>query len=197
MNKNLKEDLKITTRSILYTLFMSMSLSTKNGYTILGIILLGKIILDGYSFAGCIELFQGDGFCAETDLSSDIWELLMLISAFFNLTFFSYFYAKICGLYKKLQKYNFWMKSLIFLLISCFAYLINTYNLKTLKPYETDIEIGIWIYVFSIFSAFLLNIFFNFLTKKFPKPFEKIGYICSIDFFKDIFRKIFRFRINK
>ena len=171
-----------------------MSFTLKDN--ILGVILFGKTIIDGYIFAGFIELFIGNGFCAETDLSGNAWNLLFTISAIFNFTFFLYFYAKICGLYKKLKKYNFWIKSLVFLSVSCFAYLINTYNLKTLKPYETDLKFDIWIYIASIFSAFLLNIFFNFLTKKFPKPFEKIGYVCSIELFKDIFKKIKKFFIQ-
>lgn len=187
MNENLKEKLNIFIRCTLYALLISMSFTLKD--TILGVILFGKTIIDGYIFAGFIELFIGNGFCAETDLPSNVWNLLLTISAIFNFTFFSYFYAKICGLYKKLKKYNFWIKSLVFLSVSCFAYLINTYDLKTLKPYETDFKIEIWIYIASIFSAFLLNIFFNFLTKKFPKPFKKIGYICSIEFFKDIVKK--------
>jgi len=180
--------LNIIIRCTLYILLISLSFSTKD--TILGIILFGKTIIDGYIFAGLIEYFQANGFNAQEDLSSSSWNLLFTISAIFNFTFFSYFYAKICGLYKKLQKYNFFLKSLIFLIISCFAYLINAYDLKTLKPYETDFKIDIWIYISSIFLAFLLNIFFNFLTKKFPKPFEKIGYICSIEFFKDLIKKL-------
>ena len=57
-------------------------------------------------------------------------------------------------------------------------------------------DMPIPVFISSIFSAFLLNIFFNFLTKKFPKPFEKIGYICSVDFFKDIFKKVKGFFIQ-
>ena len=41
---------------------------------------------------------------------------------------------------------------------------------------------------FFVLPAFFLNLFFNFLTKKFPKPFEKIGYWCSLEFFKGLIK---------
>ena len=185
MNENLKEKLNIFARSILYVLLISVSFSIKDGYTALGIIIAAKTLLDIAIFDMLGVLLCGTN-CSFDDNAIDTTIYLFVL---FNLIFSSYFYAKICGLYKKLKKYNFWIKSLIFLFISCLAYLINTYNLKTLKPYETDFKIELWIYIASIFSAFLLNIFFNFLTKKFPKPFEKIGYVCSIEFFKDIIGK--------
>jgi len=43
--------------------------------------------------------------------------------------------------------------------------------------------------MFFVMIAFYLNLFFEFLTKKFPRPFEKIGYWCSIEFYKKIFKK--------
>jgi len=192
MNENLKEKLNIFARSILYILLISVSFSIKDGYTALGIVIAAKTLLDIVIFDMLGALFCGTN-CSFSDNAIDTTMFLFML---FNLIFFSYFYAKICGLYKKLKKYNFWVKSSIFLFISCFAYLINTYDLKTLKPYEADFKIELWIYIASIFSAFLLNIFFNFLTKKFPKPFEKIDYICSIKLFKDIFKKIKKFFIQ-
>lgn len=185
MNENLKEKLNIFARSILYTLLISVSFSIKDGYTVLGTVIAAKTLLDIVIFDTLSVLFCGTN-CSFSDSAIDTTMFLFML---FNLIFFSYFYAKICGLYKKLKKYNFWIKSLIFLFISCFAYLINTYDLKTLKPYETDLKFDMWLYIASVFPAFLLNIFFNFLTKKFPKPFEKIGYVCSIEFFKDIVGK--------
>lgn len=192
MNENLKEKLNIFARSILYILLISVSFSIKDGYTALGIIIAAKTLLDIVIFDMLGALLCGTN-CSFSDNAINTTLFLFMQ---FNLIFFSYFYAKICGLYKKLQKYNFWIKSLIFLSISCFAYLINTYDIRTLKPYETDFKIDIWIYVTSIFSAFLLNIFFNFLTKKFPKPFEKIGYVCSVKFFKNVLKRIKNFFIQ-
>ncbi|MBQ9149492.1 hypothetical protein IJX73_01030 [bacterium] len=190
MNENFKEKLNIGIRCLIYILLVTSFSPVKETTTIPGDILVLKLILDTYIFAAFIGLFHGNEFDIETDLSKDTWDTLLTISTISNFILFLYIYAKICGLYKKLKKYNFWCKSLIFLIISFLAYLISIYDFKNLKRIETDLEIELQFYIISILFAFLLNIFFDFLTKKFPKPFEKIGYICSIEFFKDIIGKI-------
>ena len=40
---------------------------------------------------------------------------------------------------------------------------------------------------YTYFKEEQIRNFFEFLTKKFPKPFEKIGYFFSIEFYKKIF----------
>ena len=183
MNENLKEKLNIFIRCIIYMLVMSYTFCSEKD-TIFVFIFFAKIFLDAILIDTIFLPF--DNLITFSDESTNFsW---MLIAAY-NLLFLPYLYAKICGLYKKLQKYNFWVKGLIFLAISILAYLISRYDFKDLKLVEADSGTYWWIYAGSILSAFLLNIFFNFLTKKFPKPFEKIGYICSIEFFKDIVGK--------
>ena len=186
MNENLKEKLNIFIRCIIYMLVMSYTFCPEKD-TIFVFIFFAKIFLDAILID--IIFLPFDNLITYSDKSINFF--WMLIAAY-NLLFLPYLYAKICGLYKKLQKYNFWIKGLIFLIISTLAYLINKYDFKNLKIIESDLQaddLFYAMYVISIFSAFLLNIFFNFLTKKFPKLFEKIGYVCSIEFFKDIVGK--------
>ena len=55
---------------------------------------------------------------------------------------------------------------------------------------DIDFALKIASLIFSLAPAFLLYKYFQFLTKKHPMPFEKIGYYCSIEFYKGLFEKI-------
>jgi len=193
MNENLKEKLNIGIRCLLFALIIGNTFLHNSDLCIFDTLFFIKAYIDTALFGELV------GFLTNNldDETGFVLNWGMLLSGIINCIFFSYFYAKICGLYKNLQNYNFWLKSLIFLVISILAYLISRYDFKDFQLLKSDLKIDWWIYLVSIFSAFLLNIFFNFLTKKFPKPFEKIGYICSIQFFKDIFKKIKTFYLNK
>ena len=103
--------------------------------------------------------------------------------------FFTYFYAKLCGLYKIFQNYKFWKKLAIFTLMIILVYPVAMFDFKNFKIFENfyndNNNIIIILVSFNIIFALFLNILFNFLTKKFPTPFEKIGYFFSIEFWKN------------
>ena len=44
--------------------------------------------------------------------------------------------------------------------------------------------------VYTIIPAYLVFLFFNFLTKKFSTPFKQIGYFFSVEFYKDLYKKL-------
>lgn len=125
------------------------------------------------------------------DTNGAIFENNVII---FNFLLFAYFYAKSCGLYKLFKSYSLWKKFLIFILLSFLIFPITIFNFKKFEVYDSYFEncnyrTAFLASIFVIF-AFILNLIFEFLTKKFPKPFEKIGYWVSIEFYKDLFKKI-------
>jgi len=129
------------------------------------------------------------GFTAS---NADIFEKVGTFILFFNLLFLTYFFAKICGLYKAFKDYKIWQKFLIFLLITILIFPVAMFDFKNFEVFnfpEINYFGPIIFSMFFVIPAFLLNLLFNFLTKKFPKPFEAIGYVCSIEFFKDIFKR--------
>ena len=112
----------------------------------------------------------------------------VLIDDFVILMFIPfYILPKICGLFKKLDNLNIFLAIIVILLVDiAYSYsqglVIQLIPLKFsfVKP---NIE-------FIIIWFFFIYKFLNFLTRIFPVPFKKIGYIFSIDLIKDIYRDI-------
>ena len=125
-------------------------------------------------------------------ISEQLFNILETVILIFNFIFFAYFYAKLCGLYKLFEKYRFWQKFLIFSLLSVLIYPVAMFDFKNFKIFDNfyldSNNEAIILTCFFVLPAFFLNLFFNFLTKKFPKPFEKIGYWCSLEFFKSLIK---------
>jgi len=125
------------------------------------------------------------------------------ILLFFSLTFivswhiYIYIIAKICGLFKKLDNLKIYIAIPIIMLINIVFYYFDMG--RTFGKYYvhlSPIEV-IGTYFFWIIPIyFLIYKFFGFLAKKLPFPFGKIGYYTSIEFVKDILRKI-KDKINK
>ena len=102
----------------------------------------------------------------------------------------TYILAKLCGILKYFSQFKFW-KSFLFLLVISVGYYYFAYlNLHTFKlNYEADTAGGMGISV-TIIISYIVYLFFNFLTKKFPTPFNQIGYFFSNEFYKDLYKKI-------
>ncbi len=109
------------------------------------------------------------------------------IFAILSVLIHDYLYAKICGLFKKLDNLNIFISIIIITLID----IVRGYSwgltiqLTPLKLSYNDPE-----FIFTLIFAFILYKIFNFITKIFPVPFQKIGYIFSIDLIKDIYRDV-------
>ena len=127
-------------------------------------------------------------------ISDELGELLLvpviLIGGFAFFISTTYVLAKLCGINKYFSQFKFW-KSLIFLIIiSTLAYYFCSLNLHTFKFNFEDINSNATESVITIIPSYLTYLFFNFLTKKFPTPFEQIGYFFSNKFYIDLFKKI-------
>ena len=96
-----------------------------------------------------------------------------------------YLTAKICGIYKKLDKLKFIWALITVIFINILFYFNEDYNVSK----KVFFNIG---YFWKPLICFLIYKFFGFLAKKFPFPFAKIGYYTSIDFIIDILFKIKR-----
>ena len=105
-----------------------------------------------------------------------------------------YYLAKICGIFKKLERYNFFV-SLIIIIFLCFLLiLIGKINFLESQGF---FELGLEYYytMYTLIPAFFLNRLFIFLGKKY-KLCRKIGYYFSFEFYRELFLK-FKKRKNE
>lgn len=110
----------------------------------------------------------------------------ILVSSFIGI----YFFAKIFGIFKKLNKIN--LIGSLLILYSISVVLIYVGKIKILTPsYMYILGINYSYTMYLLIPAYFIYLFFNFLTKKFPTPFEQIGYFFSIEFYKDLYKKLF------
>ena len=99
----------------------------------------------------------------------------------------TYILAKLCGLFKYFSQFKFWKSFSALLIISImlnYFYMLNIHTFK-LNYHVKDTEP-----VYTIIPAYLVYLFFNFLTKKFPTPFKQIGCFFSLEFYKDLYKKL-------
>ena len=111
----------------------------------------------------------------------------VILIFFAGFTFNTYVIAKFCGLFKYFSRFKFWKSFLILLTISYILNYFITNNIHIIpeKYIADDPYIPL-----TIIPSYLVYLFFNFLTKKFPTPFKQIGYFFSIEFYKDLFKKL-------
>ena len=98
-----------------------------------------------------------------------------------------YFLAKITGIFKKLDKLNFFLSLAIIFIISIILNYSEMVQIQ-LNPFKIGFEQKTIIHILPF--VFLLYKLLESLTKTFPVPFKKIGYVCSIEFFRDLAKKI-------
>ena len=113
-------------------------------------------------------------------------ESYMIVISFFA----TYIMAKICGLFKKLDKVNFFVSLGIIIGITFLSYYFAEF-----KPTSTDdiynlVSESFYPPAFVLIPCFILYKILYFLGKKYPIPFNRIGYYCSIEFFRDLIGKI-------
>ena len=103
----------------------------------------------------------------------------------------TYLFAKISGLFKGLNGLKKWQSFLIIVLISTtfitFANITDKYRLVNIKILSNIGLSGI-----SLIPSYLLYLFFNHLGTKYPNSFGKIGYFCSIEFYRKLTKKLLK-----
>ena len=100
----------------------------------------------------------------------------------------TYVLAKLCGINKYFSQFKFWKSIFLLCITSVILFYFYLLNLHTLK-FNNNIFWEAFI-VATIIPSYLTYLFFNFLTKKFPTPFEQIGYFFSNQFYIGLFKKI-------
>lgn len=115
--------------------------------------------------------------------------ITLYIPAIFS-PFACYFTAKIFGIFRYIDALNKRMiiKIGILFLISLASFAIMFLRIKL--EGDTNPAAFYAFYIFGLVPAFFLYKYFNYLTMKYPVPFEKIGYYSSVEFYKDLWRKI-------
>ena len=100
-----------------------------------------------------------------------------------------YILAKIFGIFKYIEKLkNLITKILVLVLISFLSSLILFIKVSN-NGIDLPLSLHLSLTLFGLIPAFLLYKYLKYLTKKYPKPFEKIGYYSSIKFFKGLFKR--------
>lgn len=101
-----------------------------------------------------------------------------------------YLDAKLFGIFKLIDelKIALYKKILILFLISALLYIILNLVFFGLDDMQFNMAC-IFGFGFGLIPAFFLYKLFQYLTKKYPHPFEKIGYYSSIEFYKKFFKK--------
>ncbi len=136
----------------------------------------------------CIDLIFF--FCEENSISQSALNSLLTMYFFVGCVFNTYIIAKFCGIHKYFSQFKFW-KSLIFLIIiSALAYYFCCLDLYKFRFNVEESAYEELSAIYTVIPSYLTYLFFNFLTKKFPTPFEQIGYFFSNQFYIDMFRKI-------
>ena len=107
----------------------------------------------------------------------------------------TYLFAKICGLFKKLDSLKKWQSFLIIVLIST-IFIISINIADKYKIVNIDIYSNILLTGISLTPAYLFYLFLNRLGKKHPNFYGKIGYYCSVEFYKKEKRNAFKVLIN-
>lgn len=119
----------------------------------------------------------------DPDYCLGIAGLLLIIGIYIE----CYISAKITGIFKKLDGLNFFLALfIVFLVDVLFNYLFMV------QVQFMPFKIGFVKDSMMFFApwAFLMYRVLGFLTKIFPVPFEKIGYIFSIEFVKDVIKRV-------
>lgn len=144
-----------------------------------------------YALESCFGFFYEKKpiFNFNIDLELLFGIIVGLFSLFMACISVTYIFAKICGLFKKLDSLKKWQGFLILFLISFLCYEIAD-SFDKHRLVHSDIIGGIGFAGFTLIPSYLFYLYLNHLTKKYPKPFEKIGYYTSIQFWKDIFKKL-------
>ena len=182
---NYKKAVNIILRCILYVYIVSRMFNVciePNIFTYVSFLttLLEMILIDSLTFYA-------------TNVPDEVTNNLANSIITFNMMLLSYFYAKLCGLYKLFKHHKLWQRNLIFLLLTILILPFAMFDFKNFKVFDNffidNNSITIYFTMICTILAFYLNLFFEFLTKKFPIPFEKIGYFFSIELYKDLFKR--------
>ena len=112
-----------------------------------------------------------------------MWFLLFILGIYIE----CYISAKVTGIFKKLDGMNFFVALFIVFLIDI---LFNYFVMVQVQFMPFKIGFRKDTIIFYAPFMFLIYRFFGFLTKIFPVPFEKIGYIFSIEFVKDVAKRV-------
>ena len=100
-----------------------------------------------------------------------------------------YVIAKIFGIFKYIDKLkNLITKFLVLILISFLSSVILFIKISN-NGIDLPLSLHLSLTLFGLIPAYLLYKYFQYLTKKYPTPFEKIGYYCSIELYKSLFKR--------
>ena len=99
-----------------------------------------------------------------------------------------YTVTKLCGLFKKINHLNFFISLIIVILIDLLLCYSKTITVQ-LFPFKITFSNHLEIFLI-VLPCFIIFKFFNGLANTIPAPFKQIGYFFSIEFYKDLFKKI-------
>ncbi len=145
----------------------------------------------GYFISICASAIMPEfNFPTSEEFNDAMFLPTIVLIGFVCFTFNTYILAKLCGILKYFSQFKFWKSCFFLLVISISLFYFYILNLHTFKlNYSHTLEaVG----VLTIIPAYVVYLFFNFLTKKFPTPFNQIGYFFSNEFYKDLYKRVIK-----
>jgi len=165
---------KFTLKAMLYIVFLWWGY-----YALLSIIPLPAV---GLIFLICLNEKM-------YEIINNNFDIFLLIPIFSP--FACYILAKLFGIFKFINnlKTNMLLKLFLLTILATFSFFILLIRFVYVYDYEA-FGVLVAASIFCVIPEFFLYKYFQYLTKKHPKPFEKIGYYSSIQFWKDMINKI-------
>ncbi len=114
--------------------------------------------------------------------------IYFLLYAYFILLFYPYLAVKLCGLFKKINHLNFFSALFIVILTDILYCYSKTITIQ-LFPFKVVFSNQLEIFLV-VLPCFIIFKFFNGLAETIPTPFKQIGYFFSIEFYKDLYKKL-------
>ena len=120
-------------------------------------------------------------------LDNDALTQFFLLASFVFLIYY-YLIIKLCGLFKKINHLNFFSALFIVILTDILYCYSKTITIQ-LFPFKIVFSNQLEIFLV-VLPCFIIFKFFNGLAETIPTPFKQIGYFFSIEFYKDLYKKL-------
>ena len=120
-------------------------------------------------------------------LDNDALTQFFLLASFVFLIYY-YLIIKLCGLFKKINHLNFF-SALIIVILTDILYCYSKTITIQLFPFKVVFSNQLEIFLV-VLPCFIIFKFFNGLAETIPTPFKQIGYFFSIEFYKDLYKKL-------
>ncbi len=113
----------------------------------------------------------------------------LMLCIYIIILLYLYAITKLCGLFKKINHLNFFIGLIIAILIDFLLCYSKTITVQ-LSPFKIVFSNHFEIFLV-VLPCFVIFKFLDGLANTIQTPFKQIGYFFSIEFYKDLYKKLF------